>query len=56
MNENPKYDIDLKEIVTTHIYSIEVIVDLLIEQGFLTRQEYADRINDMKVKRQSGSS
>jgi len=35
MNENLNHDIDLKEIVTTHILSLEVIIELMRRKASL---------------------
>ncbi len=50
MNENLNHNIDLKEIVTTHILSLEVIIELMIEKGLVTRKEYIDKIQKMKSR------
>ncbi len=54
MNENSQYDIDMKEILITHICSIEVIVEILIEKGLVTRAEYTNKVLQMKAKRNLG--
>ncbi|MCH8157080.1 MAG: hypothetical protein IID18_04895 [Nitrospinae bacterium] len=54
MNENSQHDIDLKEIVATHICHIEVMAEVLIEKGIMTREEYTSRVNQMKAKRNLG--
>ena len=55
MNENPQYDPDLKQILATHICSIEVMAEIMIEKGIMTRQEYTSRVNQMKSKHSPGS-
>ncbi|MDP6334727.1 MAG: hypothetical protein QGI90_01725 [Nitrospinaceae bacterium] len=55
MNEDPNHDIGLKEIVTTHILSMEVIIEIMIEKGLVTREEYINRVQQMKARRNPGS-
>ncbi len=55
MNEDQNHDIDLKEIVTTHIISLEVIIELMIEKGLVTRAEYIDKVQKMKARNDTGT-
>ncbi len=55
MSENSQYNLDLKEVLATHICSIEVMAEIMIEKGIMTRQEYTSRVNQMKSKRSPGS-
>ena len=55
MNENSQYNLDLKEVLATHICSIEVMAEIMIEKGIMTRQEYTSRVKQMKSKRSPGS-
>ncbi|MDP6735592.1 MAG: hypothetical protein QF732_03750 [Nitrospinaceae bacterium] len=55
MSENPQYDLALQQILATHICSIEVMAEIMIEKGIMTRQEYTSRVNQMKSKHSPGS-
>ena len=50
-NSNGSNKIDFKEIVITNIFYIEAIVEVLEEKGIMTREDYRERVNKMKEKR-----
>ena len=50
-NSNGSNKVDFKEIVITNIFEIEAIVEVLEEKGIMTREDYRERVNKMKEKR-----
>ena len=50
-NSNESNKVDFKEIVITNIFEIEAIVEVLEEKGIMTREDYRERVNKMKEKR-----
>lgn len=54
MNEDSSYDMDIKEIVTTHILSLEVIVEIMIDKGLVTREEYINKVQQLKARGNPG--
>ena len=50
-NSNGSNKVDFKEIVITNIFEIEANVEVLEEKGIMTREDYRERVNKMKEKR-----
>ena len=50
-NSNGSNKVDFKEIVITNMFEIEAIVEVLEEKGIMTREDYRERVNKMKEKR-----
>ena len=50
-NSNGSNKVDFKEIAITNIFEIEAIVEVLEEKGIMTREDYRERVNKMKEKR-----
>ena len=50
-NSNGSIKVDFKEIVITNIFEIEANVEVLEEKGIMTREDYRERVNKMKEKR-----
>ena len=51
MSDEDKTDFKSQEILISLICGLEVIVDTLVAKGLLTREEYWQKVNHMKAKR-----
>ena len=49
-SKNDNETVNLEELVISNVYSIEAIVQLLIDKGLLTQEEILTKIKEIQIK------